>query len=166
MTIVLHNGTAGFQISRAGWGELLELGRRHGWQPAGAEPPQWNDPYLAAAYADQNGIYTSVNDADARALAAALDHAVPDIPDKKPTRADTSPLFEAGLKDAQPSTAILAHPNSSLDPHNGFASQDRAQVIEFVAFARQGRFSILSGSSMAVEEPSPVTPPEAGNAGK
>jgi hypothetical protein len=47
--MVLHNGKASFQTSRAGWGELPELGRRHGWQPAGTEPPQWNDTHMAAA---------------------------------------------------------------------------------------------------------------------
>ncbi len=145
MTIVLHNGKDAFHISRAGWGKLLELGQILGWQPAGTEPPQWNDPQMQAAYADSTGTYTSVNDADSRALAVALERALPDIADHRTNTSHTGPRFDDGLRGARRTHANFGHLSTSPYPSEDFAGKDKEQVLEFVAFARQGRFSVRWG---------------------
>jgi hypothetical protein len=145
MIIELHNGKDAFHISRAGWGELLELGQIHGWQPAGTEPPQWNDPQMQTAYADQNGIYTSVNDADARALALALEGALPDIPDDRTNTTHTGPRFDDGLRGARRVHGNFEYLSTSPHPSERLAGKDMQQVLEFVAFAKQGRFSVRWG---------------------
>jgi hypothetical protein len=139
LTIILHNGKASFHISQDGWGKLLELGQRHGWQPAGTEPPQWNDPHIEGAYADQNGIYTSVNDVDARALGAALARALSNLPGPRIQR----PAAKVSVADPLPSAGKRGPGSSSPAAKSELSGEDEAQTTEFVAFARQGRFSVL-----------------------
>jgi hypothetical protein len=147
MNIDLHNGKDSFQISRKGWGKLLELGQMYGWRPAGTEPPQWDDPNMQAAYADWNGFYTSVNGADARALAVALQSALPDIPDqdtpgKWTTLPDATSPLDNFLQAAPPTDTKIPHSNTDLHPCEFFAGENKLRVNEFIAFAKQGNFSI------------------------
>jgi hypothetical protein len=125
MAFELHNQAGALRVSRIGWGKLLELGRMHGWQPAGTEPPQWDEPGMQAAYAEANGPYTSVNGADALALAEALLAALAAIPQQTTGR---------GRRRAENA--------AQLDPHDFFAGEHRPRVSEFIAFARLGKFSI------------------------
>jgi hypothetical protein len=92
----------------------------HGWQPAGTEPPQWDEPGMQAAHAEQPGYYTSVTGADAQALAQALERALPTLADKE-QGAGTAAALAAG--------AFVAGP-------------DQRWVKAFIAFARAGKFSI------------------------
>lgn len=153
MTIVLHNGKDAFHISRVEWGRLLELGRNCGWQPAGTVPPEWDDPHMQPAYADRNGVYTSVTDADARALTAALAGAFPDLPDPVASPSGTGLAFDQALPGAEPPEANRRHLNSNPDPNAGLAGEHKARVVQFVAFAQQGGFSILSGPSLRIGAP-------------
>jgi hypothetical protein len=132
MSINLHNGKDTFRVSRKGWVKLLELGQMYGWQPAGTEPPQWDDPDMQAAYADQHGFYTSVNGADAQSLAAALQWALPDIADPD----------IPGKRSPLPADANISRLNTDLHPCDFFAGDNKLQVNEFIAFAKQGKFSI------------------------
>jgi hypothetical protein len=147
MTIDLHNGLSAFHLTRNDWNKLLELGQRYGWQPAGTEPPPWDEPDMRAAYADRNGVYTSVNNVDARALAAALEWALPDVADQilpsehSPTPATTPlPPLDAFTRVSPPAGFKEARDTPrSADFSAGFSKQ---RLIEFVAFAKRGHFSI------------------------
>jgi hypothetical protein len=143
MTINLHNGKDSFQISRNGWGKLLELGQLYGWRPAGTQPPQWDDPAMQAAYADSNGFYTSVNGADAQALAAALQGALPNLPDDN--LPDAASLPDNALPHAPTAQVKISRPNTDLHPREFFAGKNKLRVNEFIAFAKQGNFSVHQG---------------------
>ncbi len=147
MAISLQNAQDAFDISLTSWGTLLDLGRMHGWQPAGTEAPQWDDPAVQATVGQENGICTSVSGADAQALANALERALSKMPDHKLSSQQSSapettraPRHLRGR--ARPAAAWRAHRTTDPQPAGLLAGAQRRQLRQFVAFARQGRFII------------------------
>lgn len=150
MSFHLHNGQFAFHISRAGWGKLLDLGQMYGWRPSGTEPPQWDDPAMQAAYADQSATYTRVGGADASALAHALELALPDIPSRgaRPAPA-VEPEAVSPLAPSAPIRPQVQWGNrqpkrlaAELPSREFFAGDRKRRLIEFIAFAKHGDFSI------------------------
>jgi hypothetical protein len=90
-----------FSVPPGGWLGLLTLAQQHGWCPTGTEAPEY--PWLEGGVIDEEDLATGtywlgrasewrglyfpgygqrVSDRDARALGAALERALPDVPEE------------------------------------------------------------------------------------
>jgi hypothetical protein len=85
--IGLFAGCDEFAVSGRAWRLLLALASAHGWTPAGtlAPDPEDVDDDLGRAATSWDGRYIPaecqrMTESDARAMAAALERALPDIP--------------------------------------------------------------------------------------
>jgi hypothetical protein len=145
MTIILHNGQHALQLALHDWNQMLALGRRHGWRPAGTQSPDWDDPAMQAAYADPYALYTRVTPADAQALADALKAALSDVSENDgPGGPRSRPVRWAPLDGMRSGAERKGSSPAGPDPQLVSASAgDAAQRIErFVSFATQGGFSV------------------------
>lgn len=140
----LSGAGGSFRFSAFAWHQVIQLGRLHGWNPAGTEAAEWDEPGATPerlrAMAEDRAAWTGgydtndhqwVTDADARNLAAALERALPDVPG-----------FDA-LGDkagAEAGTVEVEARVSALECFSGPAG--RRQLREFIAFCRAGGFCI------------------------
>lgn len=142
-------------FSRQGWTKTLELARLYGWQPMGTLPPAIYDfPKLEA---DWNGTYLTndgqtVKAEDARALAAALERSLNDIPAVN-RKLDWSSKF--WLEDDLPEWLSPEEremieeelEDGLLDilgthPLEFFAGDEKRLLADFIRFCRLGSFEI------------------------
>jgi len=91
-----------FALPPGGWLRLLTLAQQHGWCPTGTEAPEYpwlergvidkedldNGTYWLGRASEWSGLYfpgygQRVSDRDARALGAALQRALPDVPEQE-----------------------------------------------------------------------------------
>ncbi len=128
-----------FRWNNSSWCDILELGQEFGWVPVGTGPPrgepksEWGDgPYHG------NGgqrFYAR----DARALADALERALPAISagklPKRTREARVSDYLEAELAGRKP-------PKQGRVPVRRFAPEDIAYIREFIEYCRAGSFRI------------------------
>ena len=143
-------------FSRQFWSKALELAGLYGWKPLGTRPPSHVDFYELGA--EWDGRYLTndgqtVNAEDARALAAALERSLDDIPDENPPidwnsivqQEDDLPewlspeereVIEEGLQDGL--LDILG-----TSPLEYFAGDEKRHLKEFIRFCRLGSFEIL-----------------------
>jgi len=143
-----------FRFSNFGWGMVLDLAQRHGWQPAGTAAPAY---YQAAGDPDWSGGYLSndgqtVTAEDARAIAGALEKALAAMPDsavaarllpyKRP--ADFAEVVERFLEEYELAECHPRQPAVSAEspPEEWFAA-DRELLLDFIDYCRQGEFAIL-----------------------
>ena len=143
-------------FSKQFWSKALELAGSYGWKPQGTRPPSHVDFYELET--EWDGRYLTndgqtVNADDARALAAALERSLDDIPDENPPidwnsivqQEDDLPewlspeereVIEEGLQDG-----LLDMLGTS--PLEYFAGDEKRHLKEFIRFCRLGSFEIL-----------------------
>lgn len=144
------------RFSRQSWVKALELARLYGWQPLGTKPPALID--FQEMGAEWSGTYLTnegqvVKAEDARSLAAALERALADIPDTRPS-IDWRPNF--WLEDDLPDwlspfeRAIVEETlqDGLLDiigmrPLDFFAGEEKQSLAVCIRFCRLGSFEIL-----------------------
>ena len=121
------------------WGKLLDLAERYGWTPAGTLAPDpdpvFDDPGSPPAPWDGGYFWNDfqrVADADAANLAAAIERALPDIPDHDAMGHKT--IDVGPFKGIDPAVSV-----SALELFSG-GIKDR--VKDFIAYCRRGGFKI------------------------
>lgn len=118
------------------WDQILALARMYGWRPAGTQEPrnwaieeegrEWSGSYHL------NGGQMVVAE-DAAHLGTALERGLDDIPNfyaawqKAVEGKDGRPLIPVGVK---------------LSPLEALSGENKPAVREFIAFCRQGPFTI------------------------
>lgn len=127
------------------WLALLGLAFRYGWRPKGTvEPPHWDfNPWSRSAAAWTGKDYFStlgqrVSDADAAAMAAALEDALPDIPAHDALGGKS--IWMLDLPDSPPIHWV--HPGQPVNGIEFFSGPRRSKVDAFVRNCRDGGFTI------------------------
>jgi hypothetical protein len=121
------------------WAELLKLARLYGWKPAGTLPAEAADPDEAAAW-DGNYVLNGnqrVTDADACALADALERSLPDLPDAY--AAGHKAIIE-GPEDRP--TNVLVPVGAPISPIEAMSGPNKDALRDYIAFFRKGGFEI------------------------
>ncbi len=140
------------------WSLVVKLAHCYGWEPAGttipvlgpdtqhgARTPQEADEWRGAYCANNLQI---VNAEDARAMASAVERALPDIPNQDVIKnrerfwEDTGDLFNGSLVvqlQGLPGHDFPSREGNLLEVWSG--SKD--YLREFIAFARKGEFDIV-----------------------
>lgn len=87
--VMIFNGHCEFDMPASDWRRILWIAQCYGWQPHGTEPPDelaittgiWRGKPTdwTGAYSPSDG--QEITEDDAKALAAALERALPDVPD-------------------------------------------------------------------------------------
>jgi hypothetical protein len=138
------------------WGNLLNLAREYGWEPAGTEPPSVTvknpdgsiDHEMSAiyswSYGGWDGTYFTnncqlVTDEDAASIAEALEQALGDIPDEGTVETvrviNLDPSLDAGSKDPDHDAPVR-----SVEKFGG--SHGKQLVKDFIVYCRAGGFAI------------------------
>lgn len=134
-----------FRVSNASWAMVLRLALNHGWRPAGTEEPEgWSGqthdgrPRLwnPRNYWARRGQGVAAE--DAAALAAAVDAAMPDIPDHDAMAHKIATTID--LPRREPIRFI--HPFRRFNPYEYFSGANKAKLGRFVEFCRAGGFTI------------------------
>jgi hypothetical protein len=121
-----------FTLNPASWRRALGLARLYGWEPAGTLPPQaWEDRW-DANYLTGDGQRVTAE--DARNLAAALEGALPDVPDHD---ALTEKAVRIGELEARVIPAGM--PANAFE---WFSGKSKPLLVKFITFCRQGGFTI------------------------
>src|SRR5439155_23608076 len=127
-----------FAVPARAWFLMLALAERYGWHPAGTaapdelavdagiwrgEPSEWDGRYFPAY--GQN-----VTEADAKGLAAALETALPDIPDHD------------AVEDKNSGTGINWEwfhkaPDSTVNPFEAFSGANKKTLSDFIVHCRE-----------------------------
>ena len=148
------------KFSGEAWIKVLNLAMSYGWQPMGTrltsviegysfdveEWEEWDGTYLS------NDGQTVLAD-DARALAAALELALDDIPDSPPehprsvAKASESEVLEtlSPVERAVIEAGLEDHLSGLLEihPFAYFAGDEKLHLTSFIKFCRLGSFTIL-----------------------
>ncbi len=136
MGMDLSGPTGDFGWDYFSWHKLLRVAERFGWQPAGTvlspeelghmPDGQWDGGYTS----NDNQIVTA---ADAERLAAALERALPDIPDADvlaPVRTERGGV-------------VIAPDGPNVDDLDWFCGTESKDYIRaFIGYCRAGAFSI------------------------
>ena len=137
MAILCRNETAGVWWQQWRWPKLLRLAQAHGWRPAGTTQPPEELIHFPGGEWDPNNYTTNdgqiVSVTDAHALAAALEAALPHLPDD-----------DALSKYRLPDGSIQIAPTHPTGPDADWFSgrEAKADVAKFIQFCRQGTFRI------------------------
>ena len=122
------------------WGRLLELARLHGWKPVGLllpyygeEPPLTSTDCALDAYFLHSGY--RMTDADAYALAEALQRALPDIPEHDALEDKT--VEHPGVPGVH-----LMRAGEHLTLFEAFSGTNKQHVKDLIAFFRRGGCAI------------------------
>lgn len=132
------------------WQKVLELARLYNWEPEGtSEPPNWRDVETESPeiWMGQYDVYLGerVSARDAAAIAAALENALDDLPDNKmPERTIETEMEEIDQENQISITFYIIEPNKALNLFETFGGQYKQELIDFIAFCRQGGFHIHS----------------------
>lgn len=118
------------------WRKLLRVAEQHGWEPAGttlgeAELRDMHDGVWSGGYTSNDSQVVGVEDADR--LAAALEQALPAIPDADvlaPHRGEDGRI-------------VLAPNGPAIEDMDWFCGPDsKDHIREFIRYCRAGAFSI------------------------
>jgi hypothetical protein len=121
MDIIGPHGETSFTMS--GWRYMLRLASENGWQPAGTFP-------------DSENSGRRVSPEDARALADALERALPDIPnhDALEHKAFTAPGLPSGER--------FIRADEDINPLEYYSGESKLHLRQFIELCRQGGFEI------------------------
>jgi hypothetical protein len=127
-----------FAVPIRAWGLMLALAERYGWEPRGTTPPdddavwaggwqgdpsQWDGRYLPS-------LGQHVTEEDSGAFAAALNRALPDIPDHD------------AVKDKSKETGIdwnwfIKSPDVAVTAFEAFCGTNKRTLRDFIAHCRE-----------------------------
>jgi hypothetical protein len=138
----LYGACGEFSLSDRAWRLLLALASAYGWMPAGTQPPdpEYVDDELSHMAAPWDGRYTPpecqrMTGSDARAIADALEHALPDIPDQ-------DALSEKVLAPSAAAPLALwgrpAMPGVTIMAMEEFSGQNKQHLVPLIAHLREG----------------------------
>jgi len=139
MSIDLVRGKEYLSLTVYVWAEVLKFARLNGWKPMGTLPAEEADEEERSAW-DGNYVLNGnqrVQDADARALASALERGLPDLPN---AYAAGHRAVTEGPED-QP-TRILVPVGAPISPIEALSGPNKAAIRELIAFCRTGGFEI------------------------
>ncbi len=122
MDLLSEAGGRTFHLNNLGWGNLLQLALTNRWKP---ERPA--DFYL---YNDGQ----TVSDIEARALAHAIEQALPDVPDFDAMAHKTGEVLIG-----EHAIRVL---KAEVNACELFSGENKDLLREFVQFARNGAFQI------------------------
>jgi hypothetical protein len=165
MIELVREGDTPFQLQYFGiWQKVLELAQMYGWHPEGtSEPPNWReqkaereqrqdqefDPYEPSPdvwmgqYDQYMGEGVSASDADA--MVDALERALDDLPDNDmPDRTIETEMEEIDQENQISISFYIIEPNKALNLFEVFGGQYKQELIDFIAFGREGGFHIYS----------------------
>ncbi len=140
-------------FSRQFWAKALELAQVYGWKPQGTRPPTHIDFYDLCA--EWDGRYLTndgqtVKAEDARALAAALERSLDDIPNENaPNDWNSLVQFEDDLPEwLSPEEREFIEEElqdglldiMSMNPREYFAGNEKQYLKQFIRFCRLGSF--------------------------
>ena len=143
------------------WSRILSLARFYGWQPMGTLPPFIHDLRKPAYGEGTNGVWDgtylrmegqTVREADALALAIALQMSLDDIPDVNPERdldmdddlpEWLSPAEKAMIRDGlQERLEEREEIPLGILPFEYFAGDAKQNLVDFIHFCMLGEFVI------------------------
>jgi hypothetical protein len=137
--ITIYASCGEFAVPERAWSLMLVLAERYGWQSLGTAPPDedaveaglwrgkpsdWDGRYLPA-YGQQ------VTEEDAKSLAAALERALPDVPDH-----DALSNKVDGTEAVWGWFATEA-PHVPINPIEAFSGQNKEMLANFIAHCRE-----------------------------
>ena len=143
-------------FSRQFWAKALELAQIYGWKPQGTRPPSGINFY--EIYAEWDGRYLTndgqaVKAEDARALAAALEQSLDDIPNENiPINWNSLLQFEDDLPEwLSPEEREFIEDELQdglldileMSPLEYFAGDEKRHLKGFIRFCRLGSFEIF-----------------------
>jgi hypothetical protein len=145
VTMDLYGAGGEQHFTHMGWSKLLELAVQHGWRPLGTVDPQKEEAAPVEGEDDPSGdvevpMSYFLNDGllvrpeDARALADALERALPDVPDHDALEHKTF------THPAEPGVRLI-DANTPVNPFEWFSGK-KDRLREFIAFCRKGGFEI------------------------
>jgi hypothetical protein len=137
-------------LSNLQWGLLVKLAYDRGWRPMGVRPPEdWNatgDDGQTKRWYFMDYFSTKrqqVVPADASAMAHAIESALPDIPEHDALSHKV--VQEIQLPDMEQPLRML-QPGVQVNAFEFFSGQTRPVLIDFIAFAQRGGFTITGPS--------------------
>lgn len=134
MSMWLKGAAGEFDLRMSQLGAAMEIAQQHGWVPAGTRAytrtngvtgeevldfPEWQGGYLS-------NDYQEVTADDAAAWAAALERALPDVPDERPYASGNGDRLGSADQD---------------NPYQLWAG-DKVGLRELIAFMRAGAFTM------------------------
>lgn len=146
MGMTLLGSKSDFSMDLSTWSAVLLLAYRNGWAPVGTEPPEFNQggeiPMSDRAkwdgsYTGNDGQYVTVK--DTQNLAAALENALRDIPDRAPM-AQGQERLEVCNHSASDELDDLFEEDLDMQPSLG--EGEEAGLRDFVAFCQEAGFRI------------------------
>lgn len=123
MDLIGVGGSCNFNVWS--WAHILQLAVAHGWKPTGTvhEAPEWGGNYWS-----NDG--QEVTDADAAAIADAIERALPDVPD-----------HDALAHKRNPDGKSIPF-GTPVNAYELFSGERKKQLREFIEFCRRGGFRI------------------------
>jgi hypothetical protein len=128
----IHASCGEFAVPARAWQLMLILADRYGWETRGTKPPDELaiDAGLWRANSDWDGRYLpaygqQVTEQDARDLAAALERALPDIPDHEA-------LESKGDDNSNVWGWFETSPNIEVNPFEAFSGRNKELLKNFI----------------------------------
>lgn len=139
-----------FRFNMTGWSKLFDLAVEFGWHPAGTKAENWIDAQTGEVvrdYSDWDGSYfyneyQYVTSEDASALAAALERALPNLPNVDMHEATTRSDLDAQRMNALMADMGLRVANGDLKPVQYFSGPLKGKIQRFIYFCKAGSFTI------------------------
>jgi len=134
----IYGSCGEFAMSLRDWLRMLALAQRYGWQPEGTaapdemaveaelwegDPAEWDGSYFPS-YGQQ------VSDSDAKELATALEHALPDIPDH-------DAIGDRACESRSGGGWLGNVPEQGVNPLEAFSGGNKEFLINFIAHCRE-----------------------------
>ena len=132
-----------FSFHTRAWQLVLTLGQWYGWQPAGTrapDPAYFDDAPVDPA--DWDGRYFPpagqvVTAEDARALADALERALPDLPDDDALTGKTIPRRQSREADGYDLWGLGLRAGVAVSPFEEFSGANKTVLRDFVTHCRE-----------------------------
>jgi hypothetical protein len=137
----LYGARGEFSLSGRAWRLLLALASTYGWKPAGTQPPDPEsvDDKLSRMAALWDGRYTPsdcqrMTERDTRAMADALERALPDIPDHD---ALSEKVLASRADDPLALWGRPAAPEVTITAMEEFSGRNKRQLMSLIAHLRE-----------------------------